>query len=125
MRTGDTFQAEQDMDYNEPLAQRVRGYLIYDGITEKPLSVEGIEALLFLLNGNSFITVVDSGLILHVGPEDRNQASTDPDVMNHDFTRRVLAPDFVFIRAKGVKTDEQLKGWIEKAWKFVNGLPGK
>jgi hypothetical protein len=32
---------------------------------------------------------------------------------------------WVMVESEGVETDEQLKWWIEMAWKFVSGLPRK
>jgi hypothetical protein len=63
-------------------------------------------------------------LIVRVGPDAYDDAILEPHVKEFDITGRAMK-GWVLIEPEGVEDDDQLKGWIQQAVKFVGKLPGK
>ena len=109
------------MAYSESLARRVRHVLVpYRGITEKKM----FGALGFLMNGNLCVGVWKSSLIVRLGPEQAKAALEEHHVVEFDVTGRPMR-GWVVVEADGLETDDQLSGWVQRAVRFVEGLPCK
>ena len=78
----------------------------------------------FLLNGNMLVGVWKNSLIVRLGPEEGGDALLEPLVKEFDITGRPMK-GWVLVELEGVEDDDQLKGWIERAGKFVGKLPSK
>ena len=78
----------------------------------------------FLLNGNMLVGVWKDSLIVRLGPDKYDEALLEPHVKEFDITGRPMK-GWVLVEPEGVEDDEQLKGWIERAMKFVGKLPAK
>ena len=78
----------------------------------------------FLLHGNMFVGVWKDSLIVRLGPDEGEEALKEPHVSEFDITGRAMK-GWVLVAPEGVDADEQLKGWIERATKFVKTLPAK
>jgi hypothetical protein len=65
-----------------------------------------------------------SSLIVRVGPDGYEEALLEAHVKKFDITGRPMKGR-VLVEPEGVEDDEQLKGWIQQAVKFVGKLPGK
>ena len=76
------------------------------------------------LNGNLLVGVWKYSLIVRLGPEDGGEALLEPHVKAFDITGRPMK-GWVLVEPEGVTSDDQLKGWIERAVKFVGKLPAK
>jgi TfoX N-terminal domain len=78
----------------------------------------------FLLHGNMLIGVWKNSLIARLGPDEGDEALWEPHVKEFDITGRPMK-GWVLVEPEGVEDDEQLKGWIQRAVKFVGKLPAK
>jgi len=109
------------MAFNEELAERIRhGLARRKGIEEKKM----FGGVGFLLHGNLLVGVWKDSLIVRLGPEEGEEALKEPHVSEFDITGRAMK-GWVLVAPEGVDADEQLKGWIERAVKFVGKLPAK
>ena len=109
------------MAFNEELAERIRqGLARRKGIEEKKM----FGGIGFLLNGNLLVGVWKDSLIVRLGPDEGEEALKEPHVSEFDITGRAMK-GWVVVSLEGVQGDDQLKGWIERAVKFVGKLPGK
>ena len=78
----------------------------------------------FLLNGNALAGVWKDRLIARLGPDEAEAALREPHVRAFDITGKPMR-NWVAVEPEGVEDDEQLKGWIERAVRFVRTLPKK
>src|SRR5213076_1030968 len=78
----------------------------------------------FLLNGNMLVGVWKDSLIVRLGPEEGDEALREPHVKEFDITGRAMK-GWVLVAPEGVKKDEHLSEWIQRAVKFVRKLPRK
>ena len=109
------------MAFSEELAERIRqGLARRKGIEEKKM----FGGIGFLLNGNLLVGVWKDSLIVRLGPDEGEEALKEPHVSEFDITGRAMK-GWVLVAPEGVDADEQLKGWIERAVKFVGKLPAK
>src|ERR1700761_1029274 len=109
------------MAFDEALAQRIRQALTRKkGITEKKM----FGGIVFFLNGNMLVGVWKDSLIVRLGDEQGQKALLDPHVKVFDITGRPMK-NWVLVEPAGVNNDESLKGWVERATKFVKTLPAK
>jgi hypothetical protein len=63
-------------------------------------------------------------LIARLGLDEGEAALREPHVKQFDITGRPMR-SWIAVGPEGVQDDEQLKGWIERALKFVKALPAK
>src|SRR6516165_9137774 len=109
------------MAFSAALAERIRQALARKrGIEEKKM----FGGIGFLLIGNLLVGVWKDSLIVRLGPDEGEEALKEPHVSEFDITGRAMK-GWVLVAPEGVDADEQLKGWIERAVKFVGKLPAK
>jgi hypothetical protein len=109
------------MAFSEELAGRVRRELARrKGVGEKKM----FGGVGFLLTGNLLVGVWKDSLIVRLGPEEGDEALKEPHVKAFDITGRPMK-GWVLVGPEGVRGDDQLKGWVERAVKFVKTLPAK
>lgn len=109
------------MAFSQSLASRIRDALeCRRGIEEKKM----FGGVCFLLNGNMLVGVWKNSLIVRLGPERGEEALLEPHVREFDITGKPMK-GWVMVGPEGVEDDDQLKGWIERATKFVKTLPAK
>ena len=109
------------MAFSEKLAERTRHLLARrKGIEEKKM----FGGVGFLLNGNLLVGVWKDSLCVRLGPEQAEKALPEPHVKEFDITGRPMK-GWVLVEPEGVTSDDQLKGWIQRALKFVGKLPVK
>jgi hypothetical protein len=109
------------MAFNEALAERIRrGLARKKNIEEKKM----FGCICFFLNGNALAGVWKDGLIARLGPDEGEVALREPHVRAFDITGRPMR-NWVVVEPEGVEDDDQLKGWIQRAVKFVGKLPAK
>jgi hypothetical protein len=63
-------------------------------------------------------------LIVRLGPEQAEEALTEPHVKEFDIAGRPMK-GWVLVEPEGVTGDDQLESWIQRAMKFVKALPAK
>ena len=109
------------MAFDESFAARIRVALApMKGVEEKKMFGGGG----FLLHGNILVGVWKDSLIARLGPDEGDLALLEPHVREFDITGRSMK-GWVLVGPEGVKGDEQLTDWIERATKFVRTLPAK
>lgn len=109
------------MTFNEALAERIRQELARKkGVEEKNL----FGCACFLVGGNVLVGVWKDSFIIRVGPDNYEEALLEPHVKEFDITGRPMK-GWVVVTPEGVEDDNQLKGWIQRAVKFVGKLPVK
>jgi hypothetical protein len=78
----------------------------------------------FLLNGNMLVGVWKDSLVVRLGDDQGEEALKETHVSEFDITGRAMK-GWVLVAPEGVKEDDQLSGWIQRAVKFVGKLPAK
>jgi hypothetical protein len=109
------------MPFDEALAQRIRAALTRRRNVGEKQMFGGVG---FLLNGHLLVGVWEGSLIARVGPGGYEDALLGPHVREFGITGRAMR-GWVLVGPGGVKDDEQLGGWIDRAVKFVRALPAK
>jgi len=103
------------MAYDERMAERIRHVLnTRRGVTEKKM----FGGLAFLLHGKMFCGLAGPDLMVRVGPDRHAAALAEPHVRPMDFTGRPMK-GYVYVDPGGIKTDPQLKRWVEMGADFV------
>lgn len=109
------------MPFDETLAGRIRDALARQrGVEEKKM----FGCICFFLNGNALAGVWKNALIARLGPDEGEAALLEPHVRKFDITGKPMR-NWVAVEPEGVEDDDELKGWIERATKFVKTLPKK
>jgi TfoX/Sxy family transcriptional regulator of competence genes len=109
------------MAFDETLAERVQQQLARRKNIDGKKMFGGVG---FLLNGNMLVGVWKDSLIVRLGPEQGDEALLEPHVKPFDITGRPMK-GWVLVQREGVVDDEQLRGWIQRAVKYVGKLPAK
>jgi TfoX/Sxy family transcriptional regulator of competence genes len=110
------------MAFSEELAERIRrGLARRKGIEEKKM----FGGIGFLLNGNLLAGVRKDSLLVRLDPAQSEEALKEAHVSEFKITGRGTMKGWVVVSLEGVQNDDQLKGWIERAVKFVGKLPAK
>src|SRR5580704_5178575 len=103
------------MAFDESLATRIREALARrKGIEDKKM----FGCICFFINGNALVGVWKDRLIARLGPDEGEAALREPHVRAFDITGRPMR-NWVVVESEGVEDDDQLKGWIKQAVKFV------
>jgi hypothetical protein len=109
------------MAFDENLAARIRTTLgRKKGVEEKKM----FGGLGFLLHGNLLVGVWKNSMIVRLGPDEGQAALLEPHVGEFDITGRPMQ-GWVMVAAEGVADEEAVKGWVQRAVKFVGKLPAK
>ena len=109
------------MAFDENLAARIRTALGRKrGIEDKTL----FGCFCLLLNGNVLVGVWKNSLIVRLGNEQGEDALLEPHVRPFDITGKAMK-GWVVVAPDGIEDDGQLKGWIQRAVKFVGKMAGK
>ena len=109
------------MAYNDTLARRVRDALAGDGnVTEKKM----FGGLAFLHRGLMFVGISDRAMMARVGKAQYTAALRRKHVRMMDFTGKPMQ-GYVFVDATGLKTEKQLRFWVDLCLKHVGTLPTK
>ena len=109
------------MAFDENLAARIRHALARKKGVEEKKMFGGVG---FLLHGNMLVGVWKNSLIVRLGPDSYEDALLEPHVKEFDITGKPMK-GWVVVEPEGVEGDDQLKGWIERAIKFLRTLPAK
>src|SRR5262245_47518387 len=109
------------MAYDERLAERIRAALQGKRFISEKKMFGGIA---FLRKGLMFVGVSDSSLMARVGKENHADSMSRKHVREMDFMGKPMQ-GYVFVDAEGIKTDAQLRFWLERCERFVATLPPK
>ena len=108
------------MTYNLKLAERIRSEL--EGIPFIEKKMFGGVGL--LLNGNVACGVNKDNLIVRVDPEKHTALLKKPHAKPFDLTGKPMK-GWLIVEAAGVKTDKQLRAWVQEGLEFALTLPAK
>lgn len=109
------------MAYSEHLAQRIRDALAGDrAVTEKNM----FGGIAFLRHGLMFVGVSDSALMARVGRLHHDDSLGRKHVRPMDFTGKPMN-GYVFVDPPGIRTEAQLRFWLNRCRQFVSTLPPK
>jgi hypothetical protein len=78
----------------------------------------------FLFNANLIVGIWKDSLCVRLGPEQAEEALHERHAKEFDITGRPMK-GWVLVEPEGVQHDDQLKGWLQRAVKFVGKLPAK
>src|SRR4051794_397084 len=109
------------MAFDESLAARIRKQLARRKNVEEKKMFGGLG---FLLRGHILVGVWKDSLIVRVGPDHYDDALLEPYVKEFDITGRPMM-GWVMVASEGIKDDEILGDWIQRALEFVGTLPAK
>jgi TfoX/Sxy family transcriptional regulator of competence genes len=109
------------MAYSEHLAQRIRDALAGNpAISEKKM----FGGIAFLRHGLMFVGVSGTSLMARVGKANHADSLSRKHVRPMDFTGKPMQ-GYVFVDAPGLRTEAQLRFWLERCEEFVSTLPPK
>lgn len=109
------------MAYDEGLAERMRE-LLQDRPEISERKMFGGYAL--MLNGHMCVGINGDDLMVRVGPDQYEEALSQPHAREMDFTGRALK-GFVYVAPEGFESDEDLSAWIGRGVRFAESLPPK
>ena len=109
------------MAFDETLAARIRAALVRKKNVEEKKMFGGVG---FLLIGNMLVGVWKDSMIVRLGPDSYEEALLESHVKEFDITGRPMK-GWVLVEPEGIKDNEQLSAWIQRAVKFIGKLPGK
>jgi TfoX/Sxy family transcriptional regulator of competence genes len=109
------------MAIDESLAERVRTLLrgSYE-LKEKRM----FGGLAFMVNGHMCCGVVGKDFVVRTGPEQYDEAISQPHARPMDFTRRPMR-GFVYVAPEGYRSSRDLRAWIQRCLNFVLSQPPK
>lgn len=103
------------------LAERIRDMIGDEsGIAERKM----FGGLCFMCDGNMCFGIVDSSLMVRVGPVAYGDAMAMPHAREMDFTGRPMK-GVVYVDEAGLSEDEDLSTWLQRGFAFAKSLPPK
>ena len=109
------------MAYDERLARRIRNALAGNrAVTERKM----FGGIAFLRKGLMFVGILDYSLMARVGKENHADSLSRKHVREMDFTGKPMQ-GYVFIDSPGIRTEAQLRFWLDRCKGFVLTLPPK
>jgi TfoX/Sxy family transcriptional regulator of competence genes len=106
------------MPYDEALAERIRAVVgRLPDIMEKKM----FGGLAFLQDGKMFCGIVNSDLMVRVGPDRYEESLAKQHARPMDFTGRPMN-GYVFVGSRGCRTEQDVRTWVELGAAFVATL---
>jgi TfoX/Sxy family transcriptional regulator of competence genes len=107
--------------YSERLASRVREILAEGGDVDERKMFGG---LALMVNGHMCCGITGDDLMLRLGPDRTEKALEKPHVRPMDFTGRPMK-GYVYVATAGLRTETQLRRWLQLARDYIDTLPPK
>ena len=109
------------MAYEEAVAERLRRMLKRrKGISEKKM----FGGIAFLLHGHMVVGVLGDEIVLRLGNDGAAEALDEPHTRPMDFTGKPIK-SMLYVAPDGFRTEDDLRGWVERALRFAKTLPPK
>ena len=109
------------MAFDEQLAARIRQCLAHcEKIEERKM----FGCIAFMIAGYAVAGVWKRSLIARVGPNGYEEALLEPHVREFDITGKPMR-GWVAVGSAGIKVEEQLTGWVQRALEFAETLHSK
>jgi TfoX/Sxy family transcriptional regulator of competence genes len=107
------------MGYDEKTAARIRKVLATrDDVGERKM----FGGLCFMVNDRMCVGLTSDALMVRVGPDNHEDALTQPHTRPMDFTGRVVR-GFVFVDPPGFATPASLARWVKRGVDFALTAP--
>jgi TfoX/Sxy family transcriptional regulator of competence genes len=107
------------MAYDEKLSNRVRAILKdQSAFVEKKM----FGGLAYMSQGKMFAGILNSDLVVRVGPEANEAVLKGLHTRPMDFTGKPMK-GYIYVSPNGIKTAVQLRKWLTKGQRFVASLP--
>jgi TfoX/Sxy family transcriptional regulator of competence genes len=101
--------------YDEGLAERVRRILASrNDVGERKM----FGGLAFMVGDHMACGVLGRDLIVRVGPDQADEALSQPHARPFDFTGRP-SRGIVYVAPQGVTTEPELRAWVERGLRFT------
>ena len=97
-----------------PMMKRRKGY------SEKKM----FGGICFMINGNMCVGPWKGSLIVRLDRDNHEQTQSEPYAKPMDITGKVMK-GWARIEPAGIATDDDLKGWVNRAVKYARTLPPK
>jgi TfoX/Sxy family transcriptional regulator of competence genes len=107
--------------YDEDLASKIHEILAERVDVSERKMFGGIA---FMAHGHMCCGVVNDDLVLRLGPERAEKMLTEPSVRPMDFTGRPIRGS-VYVGKEGVRTEAELRKWVDTSLECVNTLRPK
>ena len=110
------------MAYDEELADRIREVVQDErGLTEKRM----FGGLAFMIDGNMAVGASgQGGMLLRVDPDRTDSLVRPPHVRRFEMRGREMA-GWLRVDAEAVKTDDELRRWVDHGVTYARSLPPK
>lgn len=109
------------MAYDPELAERVRDAIaLREDLTER----EMFGGIGFMLGGNMACGVIGEELIVRLGPEEAERALAESHTRPFDYTGRPMR-GWIYVATPGLRSDDELAGWVDAGADFAASLPAK
>jgi hypothetical protein len=109
------------MAFDEGLAERVRDLV---GSETQVSERKMFGGLCFMVGGNMSFGIVESELMVRVGPDAYPAALALPHAREMDFTGRAMR-GMVFVADDGIAEDDALMAWLDRGLAYAQSLPVK
>ncbi|HEX2239884.1 MAG TPA: TfoX/Sxy family protein [Actinomycetota bacterium] len=110
-----------DMAYDEKLGDRLREIVAESGdFTERKM----FGGLAFMVKGHMCCGVIKEDMVVRVDPERSEQLLKDKSARPMDFSGKPMK-GFLYIAPAGLRTEKQLRRWVDEGLSFVATLPPK
>jgi TfoX/Sxy family transcriptional regulator of competence genes len=119
---GTSLRHDWRMAYDEVLAERVRGMLGDQPVTERRM----FGGLAFLVGGNMSVAVSgQGGLLVRVPPDETDELLAEPGAEEFDMGRRGPMRGWLRVTADAVADDDILHVWVQRGVGYALTLPPK
>jgi len=109
------------MAYDEDLADRIRGLIAEEGVTEQRM----FGGLAFLIGGNMTVAASgQGGLLVRVDPDEGETLLDAPHVEPMVMRGRPMA-GWLRVGSDAVPTDAELEPWVRRGVAYARSLPAK
>ena len=110
------------MAYDEELAHRIRALIGGEpGVTEQRM----FGGLAFLVGGNMAVAASgQGGLMVRVDPDRTEALVAEPHARPFEMRGRPLS-GWLRVDAEGVRTERELRPWVERGVAYARSLPAK
>ena len=109
------------MAYDEDLANRIRGLVAGEAVTEKKM----FGGLAFLIGGNMAVAASgQGGLMVRVEPEETGALVAKPHAAPMVMRGREMQ-GWLRVDDEGVRTKRQLEPWVKRGVAYARSLPPK
>ena len=109
------------MANDEPLNQRIRRILSKrERVSERKM----FGGVCFMINGNMCIGTWKGSLIVRLDKKNHDKTLAEPHTRPADMNGRTMK-GWALVEPAGIKSENDLKGWVDKAARFAESLPPK